>query len=131
MLLRTYMINKNKELINILCQNFPETYKRSQLNPEDEFVTYASVIHMLAEGRGYFNTESPEQLRVRVDWDCVNTVVLGLFDVASLVEDYASLIRGGGSWTTVRGLLWRTAKRYGGWVAAAGLIYDISTDCIH
>jgi hypothetical protein len=47
----------------------------------------------------------------------------------SLVEDYASLIRGGSSWSSVRGLLWRTAKRYGGWMAAAGVIYEITTEC--
>ena len=35
----------------------------------------------------------------------------------------------GGSWSTVRGLLWRTLKRYGGWMAAAGVIYDIATEC--
>lgn len=66
----------------------------------------------------------------RMDWGCVKDIVFGLFDIASLVEDYVSLLRGGGSWSTVRGLLWRTAKRYAGWAAAAGLIYDITTECI-
>jgi hypothetical protein len=65
----------------------------------------------------------------RIDWNCVKNVVLGFFDLVSLVEDYVALIQSGGSWSTVRGLIWRTVKRYAGWGAAAALIYEIATEC--
>jgi hypothetical protein len=124
-----YMVKRNQELINILSNNFPHTYY-SSLDPNDEFVTWAGLVHMLAEGEGHFNNAAAmREARYSIDYGCVKGVLLGFFDVASLVEDYVHLIKSGGSWSTVRGLLWRTLKRYGGWMAAAGVIYDIATEC--
>jgi len=120
-----YMVSKNRELINILCTNFPQTYKLNELSETDVFITWAGIIHMLAEGEGRFSSGSMRA----INWECVGNVVLGFFDMASLAGDYASLIKNGSSWSSVRGLLWRTAKRYGGWMAAAGVIYEITTEC--
>ena len=125
----SYMVKKNQELIKILSSNFPHTYNTG-LDPNDEFVTWAGLVHMLAEGEGHFNNATvSREARYSIDYGCVKGVLLGFFDVASLVEDYVHLIKSGGSWSTVRGLLWRTLKRYGGWMAAAGVIYDIATEC--
>ncbi len=125
----SYMKSKNQELINSLSIDFPQTYLINHLDSTDVLVTWAGLIHMLAEGEGYFSSGNISQARIAVNWVCVKDVLLGFFDVASLVEDYAHLIKSGGTWSSVRGLLWRTLKRYGGWWAAAGVIYDISTDC--
>lgn len=128
-IVKNYLIQKNNELINILCTYFPNTYKKSELRADDVYVTLAGLTHMLAEGQGHFSGNSVTVLRIAMDWGCVGNVLMGLIDVVSLVEDYVSLIQGGGTWTTVRGLLWRTLKRYAGWVGVAGVIYEISTEC--
>lgn len=67
---------------------------------------------------------------LKLDWGCVLDVAIGTFDIYGLVSEYADLVRTGGSWSSVRGLLFRTARRYAGWIAAAALIYDVGTNCL-
>ncbi|HVT83917.1 MAG TPA: hypothetical protein VHD35_01880 [Chitinophagaceae bacterium] len=124
-----YVTSKNQELINILSTNFPQTYNSNVLNQSDEMVTWAGLIHMLAEGQGKFSAPQNMQAKFAIDWGCVGDVLLGVFDITSLVEDYVHLIKTGGSWSTIRGLLWRTLKRQAGWFVAAKAVYDIVTDC--
>lgn len=81
---KAYMINKNVELINILCTNFPQTYKQNELNPEDEFITWAAIIHMIPEGEGKFSTV--QQARLAIDWGCVRGVVLGFLIWQALLK---------------------------------------------
>lgn len=118
-----YMVDKNRELIGILSSLNPVTYNPEDMNPNDEMIVFAGAIELYNEQKLHPNNNYANPA------ECIKGVILGFFDIASLVEDYIALIRNGGSWSTVRGLLWRTLKRYGGWAAAAGIIYDIVTEC--
>lgn len=62
-------------------------------------------------------------------WSCIRGVLEGVLTGAGIVESYQALIASGGTWATLRSLLWTTVKRYAGWWAAAGVVYDIITEC--
>lgn len=138
-----YLKGRNRELLQILISKAPRTYEDA--SPDDQLLIFAGIVHMLAEdklsGRESGSLISEETIsilnglqlkqaiRAEGFLDCVGAVVLGFFDVASLVEDYIALVQSGGSWSTVRGLIWRTAKRYAGWWAAAALVIEIGREC--
>ncbi|MEJ7625531.1 MAG: hypothetical protein WKF35_01615 [Ferruginibacter sp.] len=118
-----YMINKNRELISILSSINPDVYKPENLNVSDDLIVFAGAIELYTERKSrQINTNY-------VPVDCIKNVILGFFDVVSLIEDYVALIKTGGNWATVRSLIFRTLKRYAGWIAAANLIYEIATEC--
>ncbi|MDQ6608769.1 MAG: hypothetical protein M3Y85_03010 [Bacteroidota bacterium] len=106
----------------------------SKLNKKDNDFTFAKLSGPNAEigimPPEIWQSKLYDQSLYRLDWPCVKNVVLGFFDLASLVEDYVALVQSGASWNTVRGLIWRTVKRYAGWGAAVAVVYEIATKCL-
>lgn len=130
---KAYLIEKNNSLIGTLSQNFPNSYKRNEMNQEDEIITYAGLIHMLAEEQGFFRDSStmPSQQAIRMaPWvDCVVGVLSGYLSVDGLISAYSTLIKEGAKWSTIRPFIKYALKRYGGWITVGWAIYDISTKC--
>lgn len=118
-----YMINKNIELISLLSSHRPTVYNPGDMQPDDAVVVYAGLIELSIELEYLRNSAN------RFPWRCIGDVILASFNVASIIDDYRALVNSGASWGTVRSFLWRTLKRYGGFFAAAGVLYDIATEC--
>lgn len=119
-----YMIAKNTELIGNLSSIRSSVYYG--MNPDDDMAVYAGIIEMVIQlegGQGNIRISKP------FPWSCIRGVLEGLLTGAGIVESYQALIASGGTWTTVRSFLWTSLKRYAGWWAAAGAIYDIVTEC--
>jgi hypothetical protein len=123
-----YMIQKNIQLISILNSINPITYNSEFMQSSDPMVIFAAAIELYAEQNSSSNISNNGRVDPSVA-NCVKDVITGIFDIVSLIEDYVALIRNGAQWNTVRTLLWRTLKRYGGWMAAAAVIYEIVNDC--
>ncbi len=117
-----YMVSKNIELIGILSSIRPSTYY--DMNPEDDMVVYAGLIEMDIQVNG-------ESMIVNkpFPWACIRTVLEGLVTGSGVISSYRQLVASGASWGTVRAFRWQSLKRYGGWIMAAGAIYDIVTEC--
>jgi hypothetical protein len=147
-----YLKGKNQELLNYLSANFSTTFNPDSVSNDSVTLMWAGFIHMLAEGEGAFNESFPiasakflehgpkadlvsffqlkSKANFRLEWSCVRGILEAAFDITSLIEDYVALINGGGTWKSVGRLIWRTAKRYLGWLGVAGVIYDVATNCL-
>lgn len=121
-----YVIGKNTELINILGSMRPNTYNQNQMNMQDEMIVFAGLIELYID----LDPSSSKNInRALLPWECIWGVITGVLDGGALINQYKLLINQGASWGTVRRFLWQGLKRAGGWILAAGAIYEIVTEC--
>jgi len=125
----TYMIAKNRELISILGSRNSISYNTEEMNPADEMIVYAGIIELYTELKNDAQAPNPSPNFI-LPWSCIRQVLTETLSIGSLIEDYYALVRNGATWGSLRTVLWRTLKRYGGWTLAAGVIYDIITECL-
>lgn len=118
-----YMVNKNSELITILQNINPVTY--SGMNPNDDMVLIAGLFELYYELEQTTNSVN----RAPFPWACIRTVIEGIVTGGGIISSYKAMVASGASWAGVRAFLFQSLKRYGGWMLAAGALYDIVTEC--
>jgi hypothetical protein len=121
-----YMQQKNTQLISLLSAINPQVYNPALMNPADEMVVFAGAFELYKEMQiqGKQVTD-----RMKVPWECIKDVLIGAFNIASIIIEFQALVESSASWSTIRPFLWRNLRRYGGWFMVAGVIWDIATDC--
>lgn len=122
-----YMQQKNIQLISLLSVINPQAYSPALMNPADEMVVFAGAFELYKEmqiqGKGQITD------RMGLPWECIKNILVAAFSVASIINQFQSLVEAGSTWTTLRPMLWNSLRRYGGWFMVAGIIWDIATDC--
>lgn len=122
-----YMQQKNVQLISLLSVINPQAYSPALMNPADEMVVFAGAIELYKEmqlqGKGQMTD------RMGLPWECIKNVLVAAFNIASIINQFQTLVEAGSTWTTLRPLLWNSLRRYGGWFMVAAIIWDIATDC--
>jgi hypothetical protein len=121
-----YMQQKNTQLISLLSAINPQVYNPALMNPADEMVVFAGALELYKE----MNIQGKQGTgRMKVPWECIKDVIVGAFNIASIIIEFQALVESSASWSTIRPFLWRNLRRYGGWLMVAGVIWDIATDC--
>jgi hypothetical protein len=118
-----YMLTKNSELIAILQNINPVAY--SGMNPSDDLVLIAGLFELHHE----FEQTPTSVNRAPFPWACIRSVIEGIVTGRGIIISYNAMIASGASWAGVRAFLFQSLKRYGGWMLAAGALYDIVTEC--
>jgi hypothetical protein len=121
-----YMQQKNTQLISLLSVINPQAYNPALMNPADEMVVFAGVFELYKEMQiqGKQGTG-----RMKIPWECIKDVLVGAFNVATIIIEFQTLVESSATWSTIRPFLWRNLRRYGGWFMVAGVIWDIATEC--
>ena len=121
-----YMQQKNTQLIALLSVINPQVYNPALMNPADEMVVFAGAFELYKEMQ-----IQGKQLtgRMRVPWECIKDVIVGAFNIATIIIEFQTLVESNATWSTIRPFLWRNLRRYGGWFMVAGVIWDIATEC--
>lgn len=120
----------NQEILLYLSNTYPQLGSTSMVDINDPDFTYFAQIYNIAEqsnliipngaaGPIYARDQFPTWLRCTVD------IVMGYFDVRALISTLGTF-EFGTVWTVLKFAI----KKYVGWIAAAILIYDISTECL-
>ena len=121
-----YMQQKNTQLIQLLSVINPQAYSPALMNPADEMVVFAGVFELYKEMQlqGKQGTG-----RMRIPWECIKDVIVGAFNITTIVIEFQAMIESNATWSTIRPFLWRNLRRYGGWFMVAAVIWDIATEC--
>jgi hypothetical protein len=61
---------------------------------------------------------------------CLADVIGSYFSVTELFGSYHALLTEGATWNTVWPVVKNTLRRYGGWLAAAGVAYSFANNCL-
>jgi len=122
-----YMQQKNTQLISLLSVINPQAYNPALMNPADEMVVFAGVFELYKEmqiqGKGQVTG------RMGFPWECIKDVIVAAFNVTTIIIEFQSLLDAGATWSTLRPVLWRNLRRYGGWLVVAAVVWDIATEC--
>lgn len=121
-----YMQQKNTQLISLLSVINPQVYNPALMNPADEMVVFAGVFELYKEMQIQGKQVTG---RMRIPWECIKDVIVGAFNVATIIIEFQTMVESSATWSTIRPFLWRSLRRYGGWFMVAGVIWDIATEC--
>ncbi len=121
-----YMQQKNVQLISLLQVINPVVYSPALMNPADEMVVFAGVFELYKEMQIQGKQVSG---RMQIPWECIKDVIVGAFNVATIIIEFQTMVESNATWSTIRPFLWRNLRRYGGWFMVAGVIWDIATEC--
>ncbi len=121
-----YMQQKNTQLISLLSVINPQVYDPALMNPADEMVVFAGVFELYKEMQIQGKQATG---RMQIPWECIKDVIVGAFNVATIIIEFQTLVESNATWSTIRPFLWRNLRRYGGWLMVAGVIWDIATEC--
>ena len=121
-----YMQQKNTQLISLLRVINPQVYDPAMMNPADEMVVFAGAIELYKEMQIQGKQVTG---RMKVPWECIKDVIVGAFNIATIIIEFQALVESSATWSTIRPFLWRNLRRYGGWFMVAGVIWDIATEC--
>jgi len=122
-----YMQGKNAQLIPLLAAINPVAYNPAEMSVADEMLIYAGVLEL----HNQLQVPGNKQVtgRAGLPWACIRDVILSAFNIGTIIVEFQAMISGGASWSVVRPFLWQNLRRYGGWFAVAGVIWDIATEC--
>ncbi len=119
----------NDTILTYLNQNYPHLGSTELVVTNDPDFTYFAQVYSIAEQSGFITPihgttevaarQIPAWLRCTVD------LVMGYFDVRGLISELGNF-EFSTVWRAVKGAI----KKYVGFIAAAILIYDITTECI-
>ena len=104
----------------------PVVYSPALMNPADEMVVFAGVFELYKEMQIQGKQVSG---RMQIPWECIKDVIVGAFNVATIIIEFQTMVESNATWSTIRPFLWRSLRRYGGWFMVAGVIWDIATEC--
>jgi hypothetical protein len=121
-----YMQQKNTQLISLLSVINPQAYNPALMNPADEMVVFAGVFELYKEMQIQGKQVTG---RMKIPWECIKDILVGAFNVATIIIEFQTLVESSATWSTIRPFLWRSLRRYGGWFMVAGVIWDIATEC--
>ncbi len=122
-----YMQGKNAQLIPLLVAINPVAYNPAEMSVADEMLVYAGVLELYNQMQVPGNKQVTG--RAGLPWACIRDVILSAFNIGTIIVEFQAMISGGASWSVVRPFLWQNLRRYGGWFAVAGVIWDIATEC--